>query len=530
MAADGLSEPNAVAARPAAKGIHRLMTACLAPVDAASLAIFRIGFGLIMAGWALDYLRSGRLRELYELPKFHFTYFPFDFVRPWAGAGMSIFFVVLIGLAVCIAAGLIYRAASLLFAIGFTYFFLLDRANYQNHYYLIVLLSWTIALLPLHREWSLDVLNGNTRASPVFSGWMLGLVRFHVALPYIFGGIAKLDGDWFAGEPMRQVLAFQGDLPVIGRWLTTESAVQFFTWGGLLFDLAVVPLLLWRPTRLLAYLVALGFHAANAYLFNIHVFPWFMMFATTVFFDPSWPRKLLKLPAAGPFWKSDQSLAGCWSAPPRRTRLALGLLATYCAFHLIWPFRHHALGPQAAWTECGHFFSWRMMLRVKTSGLRYYVIDKTSGRIRTPDIHEFVNAEQSEKFSRDPEMILEFAHFLADRFRMQTGRIPAVHALVLTSLNGRKPQLLVDPEVDLAREPRGFHRRPWIIPLAEPLRREPWRVPLKEWEREVEIPSLAFLSSHASSSKIESAEPPTMSAISRTGVVGRGVMARPGSR
>jgi hypothetical protein len=32
------------------------------------------------------------------------------------------------------------------------------------------------------------------------------LLRFHVALPYIFGGLAKIETDWLQGTPMRLML------------------------------------------------------------------------------------------------------------------------------------------------------------------------------------------------------------------------------------------------------------------------------------------------------------------------------------
>jgi hypothetical protein len=68
-----------------------------------------------------------------------------------------------------------------------------------------------------------------------------------------------------------------------------------------------------------------------------------------------------------------------------------------------------------------------------------------------------------------PHMILEFAHHLARDFEARLGRPVEVRAEVTCSLNGREPQLLVDPEVDLAREPRGQRHKPWILPLREPL-------------------------------------------------------------
>jgi hypothetical protein len=98
-----------------------------------------------------------------------------------------------------------------------------------------------------------------------------------------------------------------------------------------------------------------------------------------------------------------------------------------------------------------------------------------------------------ERFGRDPEMILHLAHLLAAEYRRETGRDVEVRALVLTSLNGRKPELLIDPNVDLAKEPRGFHARPWIMPQTEPLRDIAWSVPMLKWEQYVEIPPLRFL-------------------------------------
>ena len=38
---------------------------------------------------------------------------------------------------------------------------------------------------------------------------------------------------------------------------------------------------------------------------------------------------------------------------------------------------HHLYEGDVSWTERGHFFSWHMLLRGKTVGLRYYVTDPT---------------------------------------------------------------------------------------------------------------------------------------------------------
>ena len=177
----------------------------------------------------------------------------------------------------------------------------------------------------------------------------------------------------------------------------------------------------------------------------------------------------------------------------RISRPALIALLAYCSFHILWPLRHFTYEGNTGWTEQGHYFSWRMMLRGKTVGLRYYLTDAETGVTQQADIRHFLNPEQQMKFAKDPEMILDLAHGLAAESLRRTGKQTEVRALVLASLNGRKPQLLIDPAVDLAAQPSFAFNRLWIIPLHEPLRSEPWTVPLNEWERHVDLPKLPFL-------------------------------------
>ena len=68
--------------------------------------------------------------------------------------------------------------------------------------------------LPLNRAVSFDaaLASRDSRRQPS-PAWALWLVRFHIALPYFFGGVAKLNADWLAGEPMRQMLAGPRRLP-----------------------------------------------------------------------------------------------------------------------------------------------------------------------------------------------------------------------------------------------------------------------------------------------------------------------------
>lgn len=454
-----------------------------APVDAASLGLFRIGFGLIAAWWAIDYLRLGLVTGFYVEPRMHFPYYLFSYVQPWPGAGPYLHFAVMALLGVLIGVGIHYRIVMPMFALGFGIIFLWDRANYNNHYYLLVLVSGVMSFLPLNRAFSLDALQQRTHGQSTVPVWVLWLIRFHIGLPYFFGGVSKLDGDWLSGIVMQEFLpvATQSH-PVLSR-LSVPGVSAAIAWGGLIFDLIVVPLLLWRRTRLIAYASAVLFHITNHFLFQIHIFPWFMLMATTVFFEPDWPRRLLR------FAPVDVTLPN-WQPWSWRQRSIAAVVVAYVVLQICLPLRHWCYGGDIGWHERGHYFAWRMMLRSKRSAVRYYVTDPVLGETWHPNYLTVLSPQQLTKFGRDPEMILDLAHFLAEEYRRDTGRHVEVRALVLTIYNGRKVQLLVDPTVDLAREPRGFHYRQWILPQNEPRPADPWSRPVTEWERLVDIPPL----------------------------------------
>ncbi len=177
-------------------------------VGASSLVVFRVCFGLLLAAWCCDYLLHDRVRYMFVAPGFHFSYFGLEWVQPWPPVlmtGQS----VLMGLAALgVAVGFCYRISSLVLAIGFSHFFLIDRTTYQNHYYLCCLLCWTMVLMSVSSKWSVDVLIRRIASCPTLPAWNLWAVRFHIALPYFFGGIAKLDSDWLTGNAVKSLFSF----------------------------------------------------------------------------------------------------------------------------------------------------------------------------------------------------------------------------------------------------------------------------------------------------------------------------------
>lgn len=443
-------------------------------IDILPLVYFRVMFGGIMLWEVWRYFHHDRIVRYYIEPEFWFHYLGFAWVKPLPGDGMIWLFHGLGLLAVLIAVGLFYRASITLFWLAFTYVFLLDQAQYLNHFYLICLISFLMIFIPANRAFALDAwLRPGIRALTA-PAWGLWLLRGQMAIVYGFGGIAKLNPDWLAGEPMRAWLSDRTDFPLIGQWFTEEWLVYTFSYGGLLFDLLIIPALLWRRTRLLALIPLLLFHLTNARLFNIGIFPWFALAASLLFFPPSWFR----------FWRTGRHPAPSAARTPAlpaalsttatpdvragQQSLILAGITAYFAVQLFLPLRHWLYPGDPSWSEEGHTLAWHMRLRAKTGDLAIYVTDDTTPALWEVAIWNYLSERQLDQMQDNPHMILRFAHYLAQQAAPDRHGQMQLYVWSMMSLNSRAPQLLLDPTADLTREPDTLLAADWILPLVQP--------------------------------------------------------------
>ncbi len=101
-------------------------------------------------------------------------------------------------------------------------------------------------------------------------------------------------------------------------------------------------------------------------------------------------------------------------------------------------------------------------------GGKVWSIDLTDEKTKTE-----LSKRQRNKMSGRPDMILQYAHHIARRLRAQTGHDIEVRAQSRASLNGRPYQVLIDPNVDLAKERRSLWPARWIMPLNPPVSGSP---------------------------------------------------------
>jgi hypothetical protein len=461
---------------------RRLCAALFKPVDISFLIFFRILFGGIMLWEVCRYFMHDWITRYYVDPVITFTYYGFSWVKPWPGRGMYFHFFVLGLAAACVMAGFFYRIAAPVFFLAFTYSFLLDQTRYLNHLYLVCLISFLMCFLPAERAGSVDALLRPKIRSAVVPAWTLWLLRAQLGIPFFYGGIAKLNSDWIhGGEPMRIWLSPLTKVPAFGHLFAAEWLVYSFVIGGLMLDLLVVPLLLWRRTRLFGFLAAVAFNLINAVIFDIGIFPWLMLGVLLIFFPPDLLRRIARSFISPPTEESlgvqpsQVSIAAQAIAETSRPLsvtsqgLVVGLLALYLIVQLVFPLRHYLYPGNVSWTEEGHNFAWHMKLRTKSGEAIFTVTHPQTGQTWIIKPAGYLKSHQLMKMTTKPELILQFGHHLAEEKRREGYAGVEVRAHVIVSLNGREPQLLIDPNVDLAKEEVSLMPARWIVPLTTPL-------------------------------------------------------------
>ncbi|WP_053236175.1 HTTM domain-containing protein [Sandaracinus amylolyticus] len=432
------------------------------PTDAAALAVFRIVFGVLAVVIPTRFVAEGWVERFYARPTFHFTYWGFEWVRPLPAPWIHAVFVAMAICGALIALGLFYRVAIVLFFLLFTYVELIDVTTYLNHYYLVSVLALVMSVLPLHRAWSLDAkLRPHLRAATL-PRWMTWLVRFQVGVVYVFAALAKLTSDWLLhAQPLQIWLGARMSTPVIGAYFDRIEVAYAMSWAGFLYDLTIPIWLSWRRTRPFAYAALLVFHVATGSLFQIGMFPWIMSVTALVFFDPSWPRAVLRVLGR----KSDApSIASTVPRFAGSRAVATVALGAWCAFHVLMPLRAYAYGGNVLWHEQGMRWSWRVLCREKNGSVTYRV--RTRGRRFEREVapRDYLTRDQEVEFSAQPDMILQLAHHIAREHRARGEMDVEVRVDAWVSLNGRRMARMIDPDVDLARVEDSLLPADWILP------------------------------------------------------------------
>ena len=437
--------------------------------EAASLAVFRVVFGVLMFISMLRFYSYGWIDKLYIQPKFHFSYYGFQWVKP-LGNYTYIIFVICALSALFVTLGYKYKIAIVSFFLSFTYIELMDKTTYLNHYYFISIVAFILIFLPANASFSIDAYRKEKYNHQFIPSWNTDILKIILAIVYFYAGLAKLNSDWLIEAlPLKIWLPSKFNTPILGPFTGYSWVHYAFSWFGVVYDLSIPFLLLFTKTRKVAFFFVVVFHIATWALFPIGMFPFIMIGATLVFFKPSFHKKIISVISSvlklnKEKWNSTKVLN--YRQNKRNKLLYIGV-SVFLLFQLLIPFRYVMYPGELFWTEEGYRFSWRVMLMEKTGYAQFKIVDQQTNKRFYVDNTDFLTPFQEKQMSFQPDFILEYAHYLATHFKSQGHKNIAVYVENYVSLNGRLSTELIDSKINLVEEKESFKHKEWIVPFKD---------------------------------------------------------------
>ncbi len=426
-------------------------------IDNSPLIIFRIFFGILVALECYGAILTGWIKRTLTEPQFTFNFIGFEWLQPLPGYGMYFYFFIMGTLGISIALGYKYRFSIISFTLMWTGVYLMQKSSYNNHYYLLVLISGLMCLFPANRSHSLDVRQNPTLKTDAMYAWVKWAIIFQLLIVYVYAAIAKVYGDWLDFGIIRILMFSKAHYYFVGDLLQQPWVHKIIGAVGILFDLLIIPALLWKRTRKFAFFISIFFHLFNSIVFQIGIFPYLSLAFTVFFFEPETIRNI--------FFKRKKPYLLNKVEIPSYIPLLYGLGGLYFLVQLALPLRQHFIKDDVLWTEEGHRLSWRMMLRSRSGSIQFKVVEKESGKSEIIDLDDYLSKKQKRRIAAYPDFIWQFAQHLKKEYAEKGVPISVYAVNSRVRVNGRPSRAFIDPKVDLANAKWDyFWHNEWILP------------------------------------------------------------------
>jgi len=409
--------------------------------DNSPLIVFRIIFGLLITLESWGAILTGWVHRTLIEPKFTFNFIHLDFLQPLPGNGMYFYFLIMGLFGVFIMLGYRYFLSIIAFTTLWASVYLMQKSSYNNHYYLLALINILMCMLPANKDLSLDAKFGYTERTQLMPQWSRFLIIGQLFIVYTFASVAKFYPDWLSTRVAANLMSSKSNFYIIGEVLQQKWAHYIITYTGILFDLLIIPALLYKPTRKWAFIISVFFHLYNSFVLHIGIFPYLALGFTVFFFEAELIRKI--------FYPKAFKLIKPEGANFKHSNLVLAFLTIWLFIQVALPLRHHFIKGDVLWTEEGHRLSWRMMLRSKRGKNTFYVVDKETKKRTRIKQRDYLTKKQVRSMSGKPDMIWQFAQHLKKEHQKQ-GKEIEVYVKNKTSVNKSKYQKLIDPKTNLA--------------------------------------------------------------------------------
>ena len=425
-------------------------------IDNSALVVFRIFFGLLCFLESVGAIFTGWVNKTLIEPQFTFNFLGFDWLQPLPGNGMYVYYGIMGVFGLCIMLGYKYRLSAFGFALLWASTYFMQKTAYNNHYYLLFLLSFIMAILPANRYASLDVKLNPKLKSISMPNWCRWVFIVQLFIVYTYASIAKIYPDWLDTSVIKLLMQNKSNFPVVGQLLQNEGIHYFIAYSGILFDGLVIPLLLFKPTRKYAFFASIFFHLFNSFVFHIGIFPYLSLAFCLFFFEPETVRNI--------FLKKKKLYTQNEIKIPSYKSVFKSVFIVYFLIQIILPLRHYFTKDNVLWTEEGHRLSWRMMLRAKSGSINFRVVDNATNNLIPIKLNEYLTKKQERSLRTKPDFIWQFSQRIKKQFKSE-GKDVSIFATCYVSVNGKPSKRFIDPEIDLAKaEWNYFKHNTWILP------------------------------------------------------------------
>ena len=414
------------------------------------IALLRIFFGFLILAESWGAIATGWVTRILVEPQFTFNFIGLDFLQFFVGPQAYAYFYLMGVFGLMTMLGWYYRVGIIGFALMWTVVYLTQKSAYNNHYYLLVLLSWVMACIPAHRCFSLDVKHGRVNRNSHVPQWTYWIFIGQLWIVYTYASLNKLQSDWLDGKPI-EIWFSRFEQSLLAPFITHEGFKYFISYSGILFDLFIIPALLYKHTRKWAFALSVGFHLFNSVVFQIGIFPYLMLSFCVLFFSPDISERILRFMG----YKKWNNLLETTKTP----RWVGYLFIVYLVIQVLLPLRHHNYDSDVNWSEEGHRMSWRMMLRTKSGHIKFVaqLPDGTKKQINNKD---YLTDKQVRSMRSRPDMIWQTAQQMKKDFPEGT----KIFCSSFVTLNGKDEKRFIDPKVDLtAIEWERFTKSDWIL-------------------------------------------------------------------
>ena len=421
------------------------------------LVSFRVIFGLLIVAECWGAIYTGWVQSNFVDPKISFSFIGFEWSNVFLGAKMIYFYIAMGILGWFIAFGFAYRFSTIVFALLWSLTYFMQKTSYNNHYYLFMLVSWMMTVIPAHQFFSVDSLMFPKIKRLTCRNWVPTLFIIQLLIVYTFAAFHKIYPDWFNGVFLQmkfheygELLTFKYNLAGLGKVVSSLEFAQVFAWTGFFFDLLIIPAMMFKKTRSLAIKCAIFFHIFNSAVFGIGIFPFFALAMMIFFYDPVKIQEMVFPKKSFMMDRSDEDNL----LTTRRVMFSY-LLCFYVLWQVYLPVRHLFIPGNVFWTEEGHRLSWRMMLRNKAGEIEVFVAKpdpKNKGKFLKREkikLDDYLTYKQISKLAISPDMMWQFARFVKHDYAEKGIKDVKVFVDAKVSVNGSEYYQFTNPNYNL---------------------------------------------------------------------------------